>query len=136
MAKGNEITSRYAYRCLGNRATGAAFRSGKKSCWSTLAIQCSSPAVSIWEISIKNPLNKREHGFTFSAEEAINRFVTSGFALLDITPRHAVTVETLPMIHRDPFDRLLVAQALREPMRLMTSVPVVARYSDTVILLQ
>ena len=93
-------------------------------------------AASIWEISIKNPLSKREDGFSFSAQEAIGRFLTSGFALLDITPKHAATVETLPLIHRDPFDRLLVAQALSEPMRLMTADPVVAQYSDTVIFLK
>ena len=91
-------------------------------------------AVSIWEISVKNPLNKRKDGFTFSAREAIERFSMSGFSLLDVTVHHAATVETLPLIHRDPFDRLLVAQALSEPMRLMTADPVVARYSDTVIL--
>lgn len=93
-------------------------------------------AVSIWEISIKNPLNKRNDGFNFSAQKAIERFLISGFALLDITSVHAAAVETLPLIHRDPFDRLLVAQALSEPMRLMTADPMIARYSDTVILLQ
>lgn len=93
-------------------------------------------AVSIWEIGIKYPLSKRRGAVPFSAHEAILAFQQSGFTLLDITPEHAATVETLPLLHADPFDRLLVAQALSEPMRLITADVMVARYSDTVILMQ
>ena len=54
--------------------------------------------------------------------------------MMTIDAEHTVAVETLPEHHQDPFDRLLVAQALTEPMRLMTHDAVVARYSDTIIL--
>jgi PIN domain nuclease of toxin-antitoxin system len=46
---------------------------------------------------------------------------------------HVIAVEGLPAHHQDPFDRILVAQALVEPMRLMTHDPLVALYSDTII---
>ncbi len=52
--------------------------------------------------------------------------------MLAIEPEHVLVVEDLPNHHSDPFDRLLVAQALAEPMRLMTSDRIVAKYSDTI----
>ena len=91
-------------------------------------------AVTVWEIAIKHPLNKRRDAPPFSAAESLRLFTEAGFTLLDITPAHAAAVETLPPIHADPFDRLLVAQALTEPMRLVTADALVARYSDTIIL--
>jgi PIN domain nuclease of toxin-antitoxin system len=54
--------------------------------------------------------------------------------LLAITPAHALAVEELPILHADPFDRILVAQALTVPLRLLTHDQRVARYNDTVIL--
>ena len=53
--------------------------------------------------------------------------------MLPVEAEHAVAVEALPALHQDPFDRILVAQALTEPMRLITHDATVARYSDTVI---
>ncbi len=57
----------------------------------------------------------------------------AGYGLLDVTATHAAAVEALPSIHADPFDRLLVAQALTEPLRLLTRDAAVARYSDSII---
>ena len=54
--------------------------------------------------------------------------------LLDIAPGHAVAIEGLPLLHADPFDRILIAQALTVPLRLLTHDVRVARYSDTVIM--
>jgi PIN domain nuclease of toxin-antitoxin system len=54
--------------------------------------------------------------------------------MLSISPQHAAAVDQLPPHHRDPFDRLLVAQAISEPLRLLTQDPMVASYSDMVIL--
>jgi PIN domain nuclease of toxin-antitoxin system len=68
-----------------------------------------------------------------SGQEALRYFQESGYRFLPIEPEHAAAVEGLPPHHADPFDRILVAQALVEPMRLITHDPVVARYSDTVI---
>ncbi len=93
-------------------------------------------AVTIWEIAIKSALQKKKSAFPFSSSEAIDYFHDAGFSLLDITPAHAAYVEKLPLLHGDPFDRLLVAQAMSEPMRLLTADAAVAAYSDIVILLK
>ena len=69
-----------------------------------------------------------------SAREALGYFHGAGYALLDIAPAHAVAVEALPVLHADPFDRILVAQALTVPLRLLTRDARVAHYSDTVIM--
>jgi PIN domain nuclease of toxin-antitoxin system len=91
-------------------------------------------AVTIWEIAIKSAQPKKKGAFPFSSLEAIDYFQQAGFIMLDITPAHAAYVETLPLLHGDPFDRLLVAQALSEPMRLLTADAIVEGYSDTVIM--
>jgi PIN domain nuclease of toxin-antitoxin system len=70
----------------------------------------------------------------YSGAEAISRCQVSGFEFLAITPEHAAAVDQLPGLHGDPFDRLLVAQALTEPLILLTHDPAVAAYTDTVIL--
>ncbi len=90
-------------------------------------------AVSVLEIALKRSRATAQSLPPFAADEAIRLFEASGFQMLDVTPQHAALVETLPRIHADPFDRLLVAQALAEPMRLVTADATVARYSDTVI---
>jgi PIN domain nuclease of toxin-antitoxin system len=91
-------------------------------------------AASIWEIGIKHALNPKRGAMPFSAREAMTIFEETGFRFLDVTPAHAAAVADLPPIHADPFDRLLVAQAFSEPMRLVTADKIVARYSDMVIL--
>jgi len=88
-------------------------------------------AASLWEIAIKHSLGRGD--MPVSAEDALRYFRESGYRLLEIKPEHAVAVQDLPAHHQDPFDRMLVAQALAEPMRLMTHDPAVVRYSDTVI---
>ncbi len=91
-------------------------------------------AASIWEISIKHALAQRgRSGLPISGEEAVDLFQQAGYQLLPIMPNHAVAVEDLPNHHGDPFDRMLVAQALVEPLRLVSHDPMIARYSDTVI---
>ena len=57
----------------------------------------------------------------------------SGFDELPISGAHAEALVHLPWFHKDPFDRILVAQALSEPMRLVTADTQVSRYSDTII---
>lgn len=87
--------------------------------------------VSIWEIAMKNAAGRSR--FPFTAEEAIGEFLDAGFESLSVSATHAATVEALPLLHQDPFDRLLVPQALIEPMRLISHDKRVAAYSDTVI---
>ncbi len=92
-------------------------------------------AVTVWEIAIKHGLARgRPNDMPISAGEAFSYFRSAGYELLDVTTEHAAAVERLPRLHADPFDRLLVAQALAEPLRLITHDATVAAYSDTVIL--
>lgn len=88
-------------------------------------------AASIWEIAIKHSLGRGD--MPLSGQDALRYFLDSGYRLLAIEAQHAVAVEELPARHNDPFDRILVAQALVEPMRLMTHDARVALYSDTII---
>lgn len=86
---------------------------------------------SLWEIAIKHSLARGD--MPVSGRDATRYFEASGYRLLPIEAEHAAAVEDLPRHHQDPFDRLLIAQALTEPMRLMTHDPLLALYSDTVI---
>lgn len=88
-------------------------------------------AATIWEIAIKHSLGRGD--MPVSSQDALRYFQESGYRFLPIEPEHAAAVEDLAAHHADPFDRILVAQAIVEPMRLMTHDPIVARYSDTVI---
>ena len=74
-------------------------------------------AASIWEIAIKSRLGKIE-GDPVALTNAIEE---SGFQELAVTSRHAAAVATLPLHTSDPFDRLLLAQAFLEPLRLVTA---------------
>ena len=60
--------------------------------------------------------------------------IDAGFRTIDVTARHAVRVESLPSIHGDPFDRLLIAQSMDEPLWFLTADTILANYSDLVIL--
>lgn len=83
-------------------------------------------AASLWEIAIKSSLGRRD----FRVEPRVLRrgLLDNGYEELAITSQHAVSVEGLPDIHRDPFDRLLLAQALCEGITLVTSDAVLASY--------
>lgn len=83
-------------------------------------------AASIWEISIKRGLGRDD----FQADPRLLRrgLLDNGYSELPITSEHALTIELLPPIHKDPFDRILIAQALVEGITLVTSDPAVARY--------
>jgi len=89
-------------------------------------------AASVWEIAIKHSIGKRN--MPISAREALRYFRESGYFILQVSAEHAAFVETLPPYHKDPFDRMLVAQALLEPLRLLTHDQELAKYSDTIIL--
>jgi PIN domain nuclease of toxin-antitoxin system len=83
-------------------------------------------AASLWEIAIKQGLGRAD----FRADPALLRrgLLDNGYAELAITGRHAVAVAGLPPLHRDPFDRMLVAQATADGLLLITVDPLVARY--------
>lgn len=86
---------------------------------------------SIWEITIKYSLGRGD--MPISGRQAADYFAQAGYQILDIEAEHALAVESLPTHHQDPFDRLLIAQAMVEPMRLITRDAKVALYSDTII---
>jgi PIN domain nuclease of toxin-antitoxin system len=85
-------------------------------------------AASIWEISIKAALGK----LSADPREVVAALEPAGFLPLPISVEHAARVASLPPLHRDPFDRLLVAQALAEPMRLLTTDATLAGYGELV----
>lgn len=89
---------------------------------------------SVWEIAIKHGLGKG--GMPVSSSLALTAFRDAGFTLLGIKSEHVVHVEQLPKIHRDPFDRLLVAQALLEPLTFLTCDATVGLYSNAIVVLQ
>ena len=68
-----------------------------------------------------------------AGQDALRYFRASGYRFLAVDPEHAAAVEDLPTHHHDPFDRILIVQAVTEPMRLLTHDSMMARYSDTVI---
>ena len=88
-------------------------------------------AASLWEVAIKHALGRGD--MPVSSPQALLAFIEAGYRLLDIKPAHVVRVETLPPLHKDPFDRLLVAQALEEPLTLITSDQVLGGYSPAVV---
>lgn len=87
-------------------------------------------AASVWEIAIKNSLGRKD----FRVEPRLLRrgLLDNGYTELPITSEHAVSVDTLPPLHGDPFDRLLVAQALCEGVTLLTADAQLARYPGPV----
>ena len=87
-------------------------------------------AASIWEIAIKVRLGKLEAD-PVAMVEAIEE---SGFKELPVRAAHAAHVANLPLLHADPFDRLLIAQAVTEPLRLLTADAGLASYSELVVL--
>ena len=86
---------------------------------------------SVWEAAIKHGLGKLQltgglPGFLRDIEKA-------NFEILDITPRHILELATLPLHHRDPFDRMLIAQAKHEGMHLLTVDPHFGAYDVQLI---
>jgi PIN domain nuclease of toxin-antitoxin system len=88
-------------------------------------------SASIWEASIKAGLGKLQ----LDIDALIAEIEAGGYLELSVRATHAARVHTLPLVHRDPFDRLLVAQALIEPLFLLTADKILAQYSDLVITL-
>lgn len=85
-------------------------------------------AASIWEAAIKIGLGKLDAKIS----DLVKGIEASGFSELPVTAEDASRVANLPPIHNDPFDRLLVTQAIGGPFRLLTADSTLARYSDVV----
>lgn len=82
--------------------------------------------VSLWEIAIKRALARP--GFRVDPRLLRRRLIENGYRELAVTGEHAVAVDRLPPIHKDPFDGLLIAQAAIEGITLITKDSVVAQY--------
>lgn len=87
-------------------------------------------AASLWEIAIKRRLGRED----FRVEPRLLRrgLLDNGYVELPITSQHAVGIDALPALHKDPFDRLLLAQALSEGVTLVTADAQLARYPGQV----
>lgn len=87
-------------------------------------------AASIWEIAIKSSLGRKDFRIDLAALQAA--LPRMGLIELPVSAAHAVGVTKLPLIHRDPFDWMLVAQSIVEPLTLLTNDGLLARYWDGV----
>lgn len=87
-------------------------------------------AASLWEIAIKASLGKLE----VDGVRLEQKLTAAGFQQLPVNWSHTLKLRELPPLHRDPFDRMLVAQAMSEPLRLLTRDAGLAAYSDLVTL--
>jgi PIN domain nuclease of toxin-antitoxin system len=87
-------------------------------------------AASVWEVAIKRGLGRSD----LNVDPRLLRrgLLDNGYDELTVTSEHAVGVDVLPPIHKDPFDRILVAQAMVEGIVLLTSDPLVAQYPGPV----
>ncbi|MCP4107895.1 MAG: type II toxin-antitoxin system VapC family toxin [Desulfobacteraceae bacterium] len=83
-------------------------------------------AASIWEITIKRGLGRND--FQVDVQQLYDGLLDNGYIELPIQSRHTIAIESLPLIHKDPFDRILIAKSTVEGITLLTSDSVVAQY--------
>jgi PIN domain nuclease of toxin-antitoxin system len=82
----------------------------------------------IWEVAIKQSMGKLE-----GPADLPERILHAGFTVLTISGEHAITAGRLPPIHRDPFDRMLIAQARHENLTLVTRDAHIQKYDVTIL---
>jgi PIN domain nuclease of toxin-antitoxin system len=87
-------------------------------------------SASLWEITIKNGLERSD--FNVDSRRLWRMLLVNGYRELSVTSEHTVAVNDLPLLHKDPFDRILVAQARVEGLTLLTADKVVAKYGEGV----
>lgn len=83
-------------------------------------------AASLWEITIKNSLDRPD--FKVDSRRLWRMLLVNGYRELPVTSEHTVAVNELPPLHKDPFDRILIAQARVEGLLLLTADKLVAKY--------
>jgi PIN domain nuclease of toxin-antitoxin system len=83
-------------------------------------------SASLWEVAIKQSLGRAD--FRVDARLLRRGLLDNGYGELQITSEHAVALDSLPPIHKDPFDRILIAQSMVEGITLLTADPLVAQY--------
>lgn len=87
-------------------------------------------AANLWEIAVKQALGR--HDFQIDPRLLRRGLLDNGYNELPVSCDHVIAVRNLPPIHRDPFDRILIAQAIVEGLTLVTADAVVARYSGPI----
>ena len=87
-------------------------------------------AASLWEVAIKCSLGRSD--FQVNPRVLRRNLLDNGYQELPVASAHAVSIDNLPPLHKDPFDRLLIAQAIHEPLRLLTGDRQLAAYSELV----
>lgn len=87
-------------------------------------------AASLWEITIKNSLDRPD--FKVDSRRLWRMLLVNGYRELPVTSEHTVAVNELPPLHKDPFDRILIAQARVEGMLLLTADKLVSKYGEGV----
>ncbi len=87
-------------------------------------------AANLWEISIKNGLGRAD--FKVDTRRLWRMLLLNGYRELSVSTEHTIAVGELPLLHHDPFDRMLVAQARVEGLVLLTTDKIVAKYGDAV----
>ena len=87
-------------------------------------------SASLWEVAIKHGLGRGD--FRVDAQLLRRGLLDNGYDELPIASEHAVALDSLPPIHKDPFDRILVAQSMVEGIILLTADPLVAQYPGPV----
>lgn len=87
-------------------------------------------AANLWEIAIKRGLGRDD--FHVDARVLRRGLLDNGYSEIHITSEHAIAIDLLPPIHKDPFDRILVAQAMVEGITLLTTDSLVAQYPGPV----
>lgn len=88
-------------------------------------------SASLWEIAIKRSLGRAD--FNVDPRRLWRMLLASGYLELAVSSEHALVAGDLPGLHKDPFDRILVAQARVEGLRLLTVDKAVAKYGEAVI---
>jgi len=87
--------------------------------------------VSVWELLIKTQLGKV--GLVLPVKTIVTQQAANGVHILPVTLEHVLAVESLPPVHKDPFDRLLAAQAMVEGAALLTADPIFGKYPVNVL---
>lgn len=88
-------------------------------------------AVSIWEIGIKRKLDRLD--FRVDPKKLRDLLLANDYREVDLTSRHGLAVQDLPLLHRDPFDRALIAQAVCEGLTLITADADIGRYDGPIL---
>ncbi len=90
--------------------------------------------VTVWEITIKFALGRQGIGsMPVSGEQALRAFRQAGYNILPVHDEHVLALAAMPPIHRDPFDRMLIAQSMAETLQLLTHDKQVAAYGGGIL---